>query len=257
MSEAPAPKAAVRAAFDKAAPHYDAVAAVQRTACARLLELSTPCPAMPGLILDAGCGTGFALPHLRARHPQAQLLALDFAPAMLGRIPQVEALPVCADLETLPFAAATLDAVWSSYALQWCNPRSAFAELARVLRPGGRLWLATLGPGTLSELRSAFLQVDHAEHVLPFPEPETLKSALSNAGLRILHQERDTLRAWAPDLRGLLRDIKTLGAHQTGAPRRPLGKAAWGRLTAAYESHRQPAGLPASYDTLWFIAEKP
>ena len=38
--QAPAPKHAVRAAFDKAADSYDAVASVQRAACDRLLQLA-------------------------------------------------------------------------------------------------------------------------------------------------------------------------------------------------------------------------
>ena len=172
--QAPAPKRAVRAAFDKAADHYDAVAAVQRAACDRLLDLATGQGFQPGRVLDAGCGTGYALPGLRRRFPAAELLALDFAPAMLRRHPAGLARPLCADLEHLPLADGCLDAIWSSYALQWCAPGRAFPELARGLRPGGQLWIATLGPGTLAELRDAFRQVDDAEHVLPFQPPEAI-----------------------------------------------------------------------------------
>ncbi len=257
MTDAPAPKRAVRAAFDKAADRYDAVARVQRAACDRLLSLATAHAHAPQRILDAGCGTGYALPGLAHAFPAATLLALDFAPAMLRRHPPGLAQPVCADLEHLPFATASLDALWSSYALQWCNPRHALPELARALAPGGQLWLATLGPGTLGELRDAFRQVDDDDHVLRFESPDTIAAAAESAGLRIVARERDTLRVWAPDLRTLLGDIKTLGAHQTGAARRtPLTKSAWGRLATAYEAHRGANGLPASYDTLWLIAEK-
>ena len=214
---------------------------------------------------------------------------------MLRRHPPGLARPLCADLEHLPLAAASVDAIWSSYALQWCAPGRAFPELARCLRPGGQLWIATLGPGTLAELRDAFRQVDDAEHVLPFQPPEAITTAVEAAGLRVLASERATLQAWAPDLRQLLADIKTLGAHQTGAAlrkplgksawarlqawapdlrqlladiktlgahntgaarRKPLGKTAWARLQAAYEQHRSANGLPASYDTFWLIAEK-
>ena len=54
---------------------------------------------------------------------------------MLRQHPPGLALPLCADLEQLPIADNSLDALWSSYALQWCNPRKAFPELARSLRP--------------------------------------------------------------------------------------------------------------------------
>ncbi len=261
MTDHPAPKHAVRAAFDKAADGYDAVATVQRAACDRLLSLAIDAAAArpafaPRRILDAGCGTGYALPGLARAFPAAELIALDFAPAMLRRHPPGLARALCADLEHLPLADGSLDAIWSSYALQWCTPQRALPALARSLRRGGQLWIATLGPGTLAELRDAFREVDDDEHVLRFEPPQALVDAAEAAGLRLIGSRRETLRAWAPDLRSLLADIKTLGAHQTGARRRPLGKSAWAALGAAYEKHRGPAGLPASYDTFWLVAEK-
>lgn len=257
MTDAPAPKRAVRKAFDRAADAYDAVATVQRSASDHLLAMVAAQTLQPRRIVDAGCGTGYALTGLQQRFPDADLIALDFAPAMLRRHAPGLAWPLCADLERLPLADASIDAIWSSYALQWCHPRRALPELARSLRPGGQLWIATLGPGTLHELRDAFRLVDSHEHVLPFQPPEVVEDAAEDAGLRILASERDTLQAWAPDLRGLLSDIKTLGAHHTGAARRaPLGKTAWHKLVKAYEMHRTPAGLPASYDTFWLLAEK-
>ena len=257
MTDAPASKRGVRAAFDRAAAAYDSVAHVQRSACDRLFALGTPHLSTAARVVDAGCGTGYALPGLRQRFPDAELCAVDFAPAMLARLPAGLAHPLCADLEQLPVADARVDLLWSSYALQWCAPRRALTDIARVLRPGGQVWLATLGPGTLFELRDAFAAVDDAEHVLRFQPPEVVEDAAESAGLRLLASERDTLQAWAPDLRRLLHDIKTLGAHQTGATRRPLRKTDLARLTAAYEAYRTPDGLPASYDTLWLVAEKP
>ena len=227
MTRTPAPKRAVRAAFDKAAGHYDAVASVQRTACDHLLALVSSQDFSPDRILDAGCGTGYALAGLKrsfpAADPLAELVKIDPKSIGVGQYQHDVSQP----------------------------------ELARSLRPSGQLWLATLGPGTLGELREAFLHVDNNEHVLNFQPPEAIIKAAESAGLRVLNSERRTLHAWAPDLRNLLSDIKTLGAHQTGAAHRPpLGKSAWLRLVAAYEAYRGPNGLPASYDTFWLIAEK-
>ena len=166
MTDAPASKRAVRAAFDRAAAAYDSVAHVQRSACDRLFALGAPHRPDARRLLDAGCGTGYALPGLHRLFPDAELLAVDFAPAMLARLSAGLAHPVCADLEQLPVTDTCVDLLWSSYALQWCAPRRALADIARVLRPGGQVWLATLGPGTLFELRDAFAAVDDAEHVL-------------------------------------------------------------------------------------------
>ncbi|MDY0011377.1 MAG: methyltransferase domain-containing protein [Rhodocyclaceae bacterium] len=252
---------AVRAAFDRAAPTYDQAAAVQREICALLAGLAADhLPQGPlHRVLDAGCGTGFGLAHLRRLCPEAACLAVDFAPAMLARLPE-HPQPVCADLEALPLTAGAVDAVWSSLALQWCVPHRALAELARVLRPGGRAWIATLGPRTLWELRAAFAQVDRAEHVIPFHALQEWTMAATAAGLGIAASQQQDAFASAPGLRPLLRDIKAIGAHQVGPGRRrqPMGKSAWLRLEQAYEAHRGADGqLPATYDVILLALAKP
>ncbi len=259
MTDGPASKARVRQAFHRAAERYDQAALVQREIRVRLAAFAAayPCTRPVRRVLDAGCGTGQALGLLAAAHPAAELLALDFAPGMLARVaghPRI-----CADLEHLPLAAGCVDALWSSLALQWCTPRLALAELARVLHPGGAGWIATLGPHTLHELRAAFATVDAAEHVIPFHPPEHWQAAAGAAGLRVRALERTACAALAPDLRALLRSIKAIGAQSVGhGPRAPLGRAAWRRLEADYENRRRSDGLlPATYDVILLAVERP
>lgn len=249
----------VRAAFEGAAATYDAAAVVQREVCERLARLVGPLPHPPSVILDAGCGTGFGLPLLAQRFPAARLLAVDFAPAMLRRLPAGLGLPLGADLECLPLADASVDAVWSSLALQWCQPARALGELYRVLAPGGQAWLTTLGPATLEELREAFAGIDSAEHVIPFHDLAAWRAYAQEAGFRVAAAEQTRTWATAPNLRELLRDIKAIGAHAVGSGRRraPLGKAAWRALEARYETYRRPDGLlPATYDLICLHLEK-
>ena len=258
----------VRRAFDRAAATYDSAAAVQREICHRLADFGsahTVVAPSPGAVLDAGCGTGYALELLARQYPEATLIALDFAPAMLARLsPPTSAadrtLPLCGDLEALPLADRSIDAVWSSLALQWCDPAAAFAELARVLRPGGEAWIATLGPRTLWELRDAFAAVDNAEHAIRFHPPEHWLHEAVAAGLEPIAHDRLATSALAPDLRRLLHDIKAIGAHSVGAERRrqPLGRGAWRVLEAHYEAHRRADGqLPATYDLILLTLRKP
>lgn len=212
------------------------------------------------LILDAGCGTGFGLPLLARRFPSARVLAVDFAPAMLRRLPPGPGLPLGADLECLPLRANSVDAVWSSLALQWCQPARALSELWRVLVPGGQAWLATLGPATLSELRAAFAGIDAAEHVIAFHDAAAWMAQARGARFGVTAVEQASTWATAPTLRELLRDIKAIGAHAVGGGRRraPLGKSAWRTLEARYEAHRRPDGLlPATYDLILLHLEKP
>jgi malonyl-CoA O-methyltransferase len=284
----PAHRQAVRAAFERAAETYDDAARVQREVCQRLDALidrqaeasASACPdfplshweragvreaapqlprGAPDLVLDAGCGTGFGLPLLARRFPAARLIAADFAPAMLQRLPPGLGLALGADLECLPLPSGSMDAVWSSLALQWCQPARALAELHRVLAPGGPAWLATLGPATLGELRAAFDGIDEAEHVIPFHDLQAWSACAGAAGFRVVAAEQAATWATAPTLHRLLRDIKAIGAHSVGSGRRraPLGKAAWRTLEARYEAHRRPDGLlPATYDLILLHLEK-
>src|SRR6185369_9883474 len=102
-------KQGIRAAFQRAAETYDAAAVVQRETCRRLLAFADRYPPSRGAdrIVDAGCGTGYAVGLLSARFPNSNIIAMDFAPAMLQRVPAGGAgrrFPLCADVEQLPLA---------------------------------------------------------------------------------------------------------------------------------------------------------
>lgn len=243
----------IRQSFERAAATYDAAARVQRLACHTLAqELPSALPAT-ACLLDAGCGTGYALPLLRSCAPQSLILSCDLAPAMLARVAESSAR-LLSDLENLPLPAQGLDLYWSSLAWQWCDPQRALAEARRVLRPGGYFLLCSLGPETFVELRTAFSAVDDYPHTLAFQSPEMMRKLAHQAGfpgLRLIRQ-RETLHY--PDVRSLLRAVKAVGANQLGHGRRTglLGRDAFARLRAAYEVQRATAGLPLSYD-LFFL----
>lgn len=255
MADAVDAARAVRRAFDRAAAGYDAAAGVQREICKRLAALMQACPPIrtPDRVVDAGCGTGYGLEWLGAQFPAAERIAIDFAPSMLQRtLSRHAAQPLCADLQALPLRDGCVDALWSSLALQWCDPSRALGEFARIMRAGATAWIATLGPATLHELRAAFAQIDDAAHVLDFrPADDWTRIALS-AGFDVLALQCDTARVRAPDLRGVISHLKGIGAHRfDAAPRQPLGRPQWRRLEAAYETYRDADGLlPASYDVI-------
>src|SRR4051812_33168819 len=91
--------------------------------------------------LDLAAGTG-KLTRLLVPYG-ADLLAAEPVPGMRAGFPRlVPGVPiVAATAEALPFATASLDAVTVAQAFHWFDFDAATAELARVLRPRGRLAL--------------------------------------------------------------------------------------------------------------------
>ncbi len=107
-----------------------------------------------GVALDVGSGPGNVTASLaRAAGPDGVALGVDISEAMLERAVRNEAGPqvgfIKADAQRLPLRDDTVDAVVSTAMLQLApNPTAALAEMARVLRPGGRLaiMVPTAGP---------------------------------------------------------------------------------------------------------------
>lgn len=98
-------------------------------------------------VLDAGCGTGRALPPLRAAvGPSGVVVGADLTPAMLeaavraGRHRDGQLL--LADVAALPLRCRSLDAVFGAGLISHLpRPAENLRELARVVRPGGVLAL--------------------------------------------------------------------------------------------------------------------
>ncbi|NUS81217.1 MAG: methyltransferase domain-containing protein, partial [Streptomyces sp.] len=97
--------------------------------------------------LDAGCGTGRALPALRAAvGPTGTVLGADATPAMLSAAIRADrhrdvALALT-DVTRLPLRDGCLDAVFGAGLISHLpEPEAGLRELARVVRPQGRLAL--------------------------------------------------------------------------------------------------------------------
>jgi ubiquinone/menaquinone biosynthesis C-methylase UbiE len=99
----------------------------------------------PARVLEIGTGTGSGAALLKARFPQAEVTGVDLSPEMIriaqAKVPGVTFEP--ADASRLPFADRSFDLIVQN------NVPVYFAELARVLAPGGRVLItSTIGPAT-------------------------------------------------------------------------------------------------------------
>jgi len=259
-------KALVRAAFSRAAKTYDASAILQKQVREEMLSRLDLVKIAPKTILDAGCGTGHGSYGLQKRFKTAQVLSLDVAEGMLRqtrsqrpilqRILNAQHL-VCADIEELPIADASMGLVWSNLALQWCNDLdAAFQEVARVLQSESLFVFSTFGPDTLKELRAASSN-DHT-HVSRFIDMHDIGDALSRAGFNapVLDVEHYTLTY--DNVKGVMQDLKSIGAQNAtqGRARGLQGKAFLQNLTNRYEQFRLDGKLPATYEVVYGHAWK-
>ena len=109
-------------------------------------------------VLDVATGTGNAA--LRAAAAGAKVVGLDLTPELFERARArqaefgVEVDWVEGDAESLPFADESFDAVLSIFGIQFAPRHEVTAnELARVVRPGGRIGLVNWTPdGLIGEL---------------------------------------------------------------------------------------------------------
>jgi SAM-dependent methyltransferase len=120
---------------------------------ARLPLLAAVAEARPSRVLEVGCGWG-ELAERVARDTGAEVVALDLSPRMveLARERGIDAR--VGDVQELPFGDGSFDvaiAAWMLYHVPDLD--RGLAELARVLRPGGRLVAATNSRYHLLELR--------------------------------------------------------------------------------------------------------
>lgn len=92
-------------------------------------------------VLDAGCGTGGIIRRVRRWRPDLAIAGVDLSPLALGFARERGARGLArSHVETLPFRESAFDAVACLDVLytDGVDDRAALAELARVVRPGGR-----------------------------------------------------------------------------------------------------------------------
>lgn len=215
----------------------------------------------PRRVLDAGSGPQRDARLLARRYREAEIVTVDYARAMLhaerprfGFLERNPPKPVCADFTRLPFAAASMDLVWSNMALHWAaDPLGAMREFHRVLATDGLLMFSTLGPDTLAELRAAA----GAARVHAFADMHDLGDMLLAAGFAepVMDMERVTL-VYA-DGAALLADLRASGqtcalAGRVGEKRRGLaGRGFLATLHARLASQMREGKLAVSFEVVY------
>lgn len=133
-------------------------------------------------ILDVGCGTGRLLREAHRRWPDAQVIGVDLSPGMIEQARQLAkyATLFVASAEDLPLPPSSIDLAVSTMSFHhWTDQVGGIQEVVRVLRPGGRLFLAD--PAAPAWMRRTGLT-----HALSASEQ---RRALASCGLTVIEQQ--------------------------------------------------------------------
>lgn len=147
----------------------------------------------PDRILDLGCGTGQLTERLRTRFPSAELIGVDLSDGMLEKAADRTHATgfVRANAQCLPLAPGSLDVVTCTESFHWYEDQeAAVAELARLLRPGGRLVIASIATVTGfadDAIQRATAAAGRPIRAIP---KRKLKQLLQGGGFDVQHQGR-------------------------------------------------------------------
>jgi demethylmenaquinone methyltransferase/2-methoxy-6-polyprenyl-1,4-benzoquinol methylase len=165
---APDKHAAVQAMFGRIAGRYDLMNTLMTGGTDRLWrDVTARAAGLPpgGLALDVGTGTGDMALDLVRVTPNGRVIGLDYTAAMLARAPRKAAARglagraawVRGDGQRLPFPDDTFAAVTSAFVLRnFASLDQAYAEMARVVKPGGRVVALEISPASGPTWRALF-----------------------------------------------------------------------------------------------------
>jgi NADH dehydrogenase [ubiquinone] 1 alpha subcomplex assembly factor 5 len=214
---------------------------------------------------NLGAHHGVVSRRLRALANVGTMFDLEAAPALLA---QCDGPRICAELEVLPFAEASLDLAVTALSLQLVNDvPGALAQIRRALKPDGLMLAALLGGETLKELREAWLVAEDeitggaSPRVAPFADVRDLGALLQRAGFALPVADSDVVRVTYETPLALMKEIQLMGASNMLSQRRrvPVTRRLLLRAAEVYaERFALPDGrIPATFEIITLTAWVP
>ncbi len=154
-----------------------------------------------GEILDIGCGGGANLKRLMQRSPKAKVTGVDYSPVSVEKSRSVNADAIAsgrckvleASVESLPFEDNTFAMVTAFETVYfWPDIENSFAEVRRILAPGGRFLIVNEDDG-LTDNNEKWEKLIDGMHTYT---PGELKNHLTAAGFKDIAIHQKDAKHW-------------------------------------------------------------
>jgi SAM-dependent methyltransferase len=185
-------------------------------------------------VLDVGCGDGKLIRFLLSLGIEAE--GMDFDPQAVAAARSRGLSVTCGTLDEQSYPAACFDAVTMDNSIEHLlDPLATLREIVRILKPNGRLIVATPNADSLGHrlFGQSWFHLDPPRHVYIF-DCRTLPSIVAKAGFAKVSVS--TSARWALDSLVASVSIRRVGRFVGIGVRHPLYILALGRAFAAFEA---------------------
>ena len=259
-------KQAIQRNFARRRATYDRHAQVQQWMGLELLRGCREALWRARRVLEVGCGTGYLTDLIRRANPRVDLVALDLEFSLLQkarrRVGNTGIHFLAADGEAVP--GGSYDLIVSNSVFQWfTRPGETLRDYHRLLRPGGCLAFAVLGPGTFRELVASFhgaagalsLTASPEVAAVSFPGKKSWETFMVDAGFREVMLTRQVHIETHATVQDFLHALQATGA--TNPIPQPLSPRLFRHMAAIYRNTFGVSGaIPATYEVIWAQALK-
>lgn len=248
----------IRKAFSKSAIQYDVLTSLHKE-IGRELTAKLALLGVPENVLDVGMGTGWFTNRLANAFSDAKVFGVDLAD---GMVQQAQAkwdtfTVVQGNAKQLPFKSDCFDLITSNLSFQWADPLAeAFQSCFHLMKNKGRLCMTVFAEETFKELFISLKETGQDRNFKRLPKGADFKKALEDVGFNDIEVKSEIIKVRYPDMYGLLKWIKDIGANQLSHDV-IVGKDWLSRANQYYEKNFQDRlGIYATFEVVWIEGKK-